>query len=238
MTRDDTDRQLRAAGTVAQPAASALRRVWLVLELLILFVAAPLTLDYVMHQQRIPLFLALIPVLVVVVFILLLDPTFQLRRELTRGFGWRTWLTIMLIFAIAGAAVTYWVKVTHPAWYMDLPRNRPAVWQHIMLLYPIASVLTQEIVYRTFYFHRYGPLFGSRFAWFGLLLNGPLFGLAHVVVGTPFALVSTCFTGLLFAVRYHTARSFWAVWIEHTLWGWLVFTVGLNHYFFSGIPNP
>ena len=234
---DVAGHQLRAAGTVSQSAPSVGRRIWLTVELLLLFVAAPVGLDMVVHQQRIPLFVALLPVLIIVVFILLLDPTFQLRRELTRWFGWRTALTILLIFAIGGAAVTYWVKVTHPAWFMDMPTNRPETWKHVMLLYPIGSVLTQEIVYRTFYFHRYGPLFG-RFALFGLLLNGPLFGLAHIVVGTPFAVLSTCVTGLLFAVRYHTARSFWAVWIEHTLWGWLVFTVGLNHYFFTGIPNP
>jgi hypothetical protein len=236
MATDAPPAQLRAAGTVSQRQASRLRRIWLALELALLFVAAPIGLDFVMQQQRIPLFLALLPVLGIVVLILLFDPTFQLRRELSRGFGWRTGVTIVLIFALCGAAVTYWVKTTHPNWYMDLPTRRPQVWQHIMLLYPFASVLTQEIVYRTFYFHRYGPLFGSWVAP-ALLLNGLLFGLAHIVVGTPFALISTCFTGLLFAVRYHTARSFWAVWIEHTLWGWLVFTVGLNHYFFSGVPN-
>lgn len=236
-TAETSDRQLRAAGTVSRRPVSAAWRVWLALELLLLFVAAPIGMEMLIHQQRIPLFVALLPVLGVVVLMLVLDPTFQLRRELSRWFGWRTALTILLIFVVGGAAVTYWVKVTHPGWFMDMPTNRPETWKRVMLLYPIGSVLAQEIIYRTFYFHRYGPLFG-RFALFGLLLNGPLFGLAHIVVGTPFALVSTCFTGLLFAVRYHTARSFWAVWIEHALWGWLVFTVGLNHYFFTGIPNP
>jgi hypothetical protein len=236
-TAETSDRQLRAAGTVSRRPVSVAWRVWLALELLLLFVAAPIGMEMLIHQQRIPLFVALLPVLGVVVLMLVLDQTFQLRRELSRWFGWRTALTILLIFVVGGAAVTYWVKVTHPGWFMDMPTNRPETWKRVMLLYPIGSVLAQEIIYRTFYFHRYGPLFG-RFALFGLLLNGPLFGLAHIVVGTPFALVSTCFTGLLFAVRYHTARSFWAVWIEHALWGWLVFTVGLNHYFFTGIPNP
>jgi hypothetical protein len=27
------------------------------------------------------------------------------------------------------------------------------------------------------------------------------------------------------------------VWIEHTLWGWLVFTVGLGGFFFTGIAT-
>lgn len=232
----EATRLLAAAGTVRQERAAIPRRLWLALELTLLFVAAPVVIDYVMHQQRIPLFVALLPVLAVVLLILLLDPTFQLRRELTRGFGWRTAATILLIFTVAGAAVTYWVKLTHPSWFMDMPTRRPEVWQKVMLLYPIGSVLAQELIYRTFYFHRYGPLFG-RFVWFGILLNGPLFGLAHIVVGTPFALISTSFTGLLFSIRYYTAQSYWAVWIEHTLWGWLVFSIGLNHYFFTGVPN-
>jgi hypothetical protein len=42
-------------------------------------------------------------------------------------------------------------------------------------------------------------------------------------------------TGALFAWRYAMTRSFWAVFIEHTLWGALVFTVGLGRYFFTGV---
>ena len=30
-----------------------------------------------------------------------------------------------------------------------------------MMLYPVFSVVPQELVFRTFFFHRYGPLFGS-----------------------------------------------------------------------------
>lgn len=213
-----------------------LRRFWLLVELLLLFAAVPVAMDIVMHQQKIPLFLALLPVLTLVLAILLADPSFRLRREATRFFGWRTALTILLVFAVGGAAVAYWMKVNQPAWFMDLPTHRPAVWQKIMLLYPIGSVLAQELIYRTFYFHRYGPLFGG-YVWPAIGLNALLFGLGHIVVGNTFAMIATCFTGLLFAVRYHTAGSFWAVWIEHSLWGALAFTVGLNRYFFSGVPN-
>ena len=236
MAPDTAGSQLVAAGTVRQEPASLARRLWLFIELLLLFVAAPLAMDALVHQQRVPLFVALLPVLLLVVLILTADPTFQLRRELTRGFGGRTALTIPLIFALGGAAAAYWVHEAHPAWFMELPRQRPETWKRVMLLYPVGSVLTQELIYRTFYFHRYGPLFGRQ-VWLALLLNALLFGLGHIVVGTEFALVSTSFTGLLFAVRYYTARSFWAVFLEHTLWGWLVFTIGLNRYFFTGIAN-
>jgi uncharacterized protein len=41
-------------------------------------------------------------------------------------------------------------------------------------------------------------------------------------------------SGLLFALRYAVTRSLRAVYLEHTLWGGLVFTVGLGR-FFSGV---
>ena len=104
----------------------------------------------------------------------------------------------------------------------------------IMLLYPLMSVAVQELVYRTFFFHRYGVLFGSAW-WLAILLNGVLFGIGHMVIGTPLAIYGTMVTGALFAWRYAMTRSFWAVFIEHTLWGALVFTVGLGRYFFTGV---
>ncbi len=46
------------------------------------------------------------------------------------------------------------------------------------------------------------------------------------------------FGGMQFARRSYKTKSFWAVWFEHTLWGWLIFTVGLGDYFFTGVRNP
>lgn len=228
--------QLSAAGSLSQAHASLGRRVWLAAELILLLVVAPIAMRWAVHGAQIPLFLALVPVLAVALVLLLADPTFSLGLELRQGFGWRTALTIALVFVVAGGAVAYWVREVHPDWFLEFPRNRPETWRRIMLLYPLASVAAQELVYRSFYFHRYGPLFGSE-AWLGILVNGLLFGFGHIVVGSPFALVTTALTGLLFSVRYATSRSYWAVFIEHTLWGWLVFTVGLGRYFFTGIAN-
>jgi membrane protease YdiL (CAAX protease family) len=96
------------------------------------------------------------------------------------------------------------------------------------------SVAVQELVYRTFFFHRYGALFGRAW-WLAILLSGVLFGLGHIVIGTQLAVYSTMATGMLFAYRYVATRSFWAVFIEHTLWGALVFTIGLGQFFFAGV---
>ena len=215
---------------------TAARRTWLIAELALLFLAAPLAMHWGVHGRGVPLFVALLPVLALALVLLAADPAFQLTKEARRGFGWQAALSILLVFLMAGGAVAAWVLHAHPGWFLEFPKRRPEAFQRIMLLYPLMSVAAQELVYRTFYFHRYGPLFGEQ-RWFGIVLNGLLFGFGHVVIGTPFAIVATAVSGMLFALRYAATRSFWAVFVEHTLWGWLVFTVGLGRFFFTGVSN-
>ncbi len=167
---------------------------------------------------------------------LLIDRTFLMRRELSRFFSWRQAVSILLLLAIGGGAATYWILTYHPSWFLEFPRERPERYRQIMMLYPIFSVAAQEFVYRTFYFHRYGALFGT-WSWLAVIVNGILFGFAHIVVGSEFAIVATAFGGLLLALRYLSTRSFWAVFVEHTLWGWLIFTIGLGKFFFTGVSN-
>lgn len=227
---------LGAGGTLERGDPSPSRKVWLVIELAIIFIGAPIAMREAVHGAHIPLFLALLPVFALAVLLLLADPTFRLSAELRRGFsGWHL-LSILVVFGVAGGVVTYWVWLLHPQWYLEFPKNRPELWARIMLLYPLASVAVQELVYRTFYFHRYGPLFGRQ-RWLGIVLNGVLFGFGHIVIGTTFAILGTFATGTLFALRYAATRSYWAVFLEHTLWGWLVFTIGLGRFFFTGVSN-
>lgn len=225
---------LSAGGTLSVSQPSHLWRFWLFVEMVALDVGTPLAMAWAVHDHRLPVFIALLPVLGVVLVILLIDPTFSVKRELARGFSWRTLISILGVFVVAGGAVTLYVAHYHPGWFLEFPRNRPETYTLIMLLYPLMSVVPQELVYRTFYFHRYGRLFGKAW-WLAIGLNGALFGFGHIVIGTQLAMLGTMATGTLFAVRYAISRSFWAVFIEHTLWGVLVFTVGLGRFFFTGV---
>ncbi|MBI1650432.1 CPBP family intramembrane glutamic endopeptidase [Hyphomicrobium sulfonivorans] len=225
---------LRAGGTISLPELTPVMRAWRWIEMALLFLLAPLAVDYAVHTERVPVFIALLPVLLLVVVFLVLDRTFTFRRELSRGFSLGQLTSILAVFALGGGLVAAYVHQYLPGQFLELPRNRPEVWERIMLLYPLMSVLAQEMLYRTFYFHRYGVLFGRAW-WAAILLNGVLFGIGHIVIGTPLAIYGTMAAGMLFAWRYAMTRSFWAVFIEHTLWGWLVFTVGLGRYFFTGV---
>ena len=226
---------LCAGGTLSIRKPSVARKVRLGVEMAVLFLAAPFAISAVVHGHRVPVFIALLPVLAVVLAGLLADPTFSVRREMTRGFGVATFVSILAVFALGGGAVAYYVAHYHPGWFLAFPRDRPDTYRKIMLLYPLMSVLAQELVYRTFFFHRYGALFGGAW-WLAIGLNGILFGLGHIVIGTELAVFGTMATGALFAYRYAMTRSFWAVFLEHTLWGALVFTVGLGQFFFTGVP--
>ena len=43
--------------------------------------------------------------------------------------------------------------------------------------------------------------------------------------------------GLIFAYRFVKTRSLLAVWLEHALYGDLIFTSGLGRFFFTGVAN-
>ncbi len=225
---------LCAGGTLWVPDLSLPARVWRLVEMAILFGATPFAVDHVVHQRGIPIFVALVPVLALILLLLGIDRSFSLGRELSRGFSLAQLASIIAVFVVCGGAVAWYVAHYHPAWFLEFPRNRPETYRRIMLLYPLMSVIAQELVYRTFFFHRYGLLFGRAW-WLAILLNGLAFGFGHIVIGTPLAIYGTAATGLLFATRYAMTRSFWAVFIEHTLWGALVFTVGLGQFFFTGV---
>lgn len=227
---------MQAGGTLERSDFSIGWRLWLAVELVVLFVAAPIVMHKVIQAERIPMFVALLPVLAFAALMLVADRGFQLRQELRVGFSALTGISIVGLAAIGGALAAYWLKHHHPNWYLEFPTNRPERYRQVMLLYPFFSVAAQELVYRTFYFHRYGPVFGAQH-WAGVLANGVLFGFAHIVVGSPEAVIATFFGGLLLALRYQATRSFWAVFLEHTLWGWLIFTIGLGRFFFTGVAN-
>ncbi len=170
-------------------------------------------------------------------------PIFVLLLVVDRSFSWRaTFATrprlrdvaeVLGLFGPVAAAIALFVHLVLPGRFLELPRYRPDLWLTIMIFYPLASAASQELIYRVLFFHRYEALFaGYRHAM--ILTNAVLFGAAHILFGNWIAIVLTGLGGLLFAWRYERTRSFWPVWLEHSLYGNLIFTVGLGRYLYSG----
>lgn len=131
-----------------------------------------------------------------------------------------------LLVGGALAAATWWWA---PRLWVYLPREEPALWLRVMLLYPLLSAFPQEVIFRRWFFQRYRVLFpGDRAA---VLANGIIFGLAHVVMDNGIAVAATMPLGWLLAWTYLRTRSLLLAWLEHTLYGALVFTIGLGFYF-------
>lgn len=212
------------------------RQLRLLLELTLVFVCAPVAITLAVYGFRIPLFVMLPPVLCGVLLYLLWDKTFHVRGELYRGFARSELMSILGIFVVVACLVAAFVATQMPHVFLNLPRYAPKLWLFVLFAYPIASVMAQELIYRTFFFHRYGPLFGDQ-RWMAILVNGSLFGFGHVMFYSTVSIILSALVGCLLAWRYDRTRSFWAVWLEHSLYGGLVFTVGLGRYFFTGVAS-
>ncbi len=135
------------------------------------------------------------------------------------------WLLLSAVLAIM-----VWQEKPDSMFY--LPENRPRLYVFIMLMYPFVSALPQELIYRTFFFHRYKPLFGN-----GILriaASSLLFSFLHIIYDNWVAIVLTAFGGVMFSITYNKTRSLPMVVIEHGLWGDLIFTLGLGNYFYEG----
>lgn len=133
-----------------------------------------------------------------------------------------------LVLVISIGVLTFFLV---PDKLFDLPINHPSSWLLILLLYPVISVLPQELLFRTFFFHRYKPLFASKPL--RALLSASSFGFAHIIYGNVLAVILSFFAGLFFSYRYIQTKSLIIVSIEHSLWGAFVFTIGLGSYFIA-----
>lgn len=139
---------------------------------------------------------------------------------------------IALRFALLAPLITLATWALWPELFLSLPRQRPLFWALIMVLYPLLSVWPQEMLYRSLMFHRYRTLFGSDRAL--ILASAAAFGFAHVIFLNWIAVAMTAAGGLLFARDYARHRSLPLTCLEHSLYGCLIFTVGLGRFFYTG----
>ena len=223
--------------TQADPKPLSLaRRNWLLAEMSALFLLAPLGIYALVHIGRLPLLHVLLPVFILFVLALSLDRSFSWRELLWAGIPLAQLGQILAVFAVLGGGITLYAYLWTPESFLAFPRYRPELWMKVMLLYPLISVATQEIIYRVFFAHRYAALFADNL-WLAVTLNAALFGFSHIIFESWVAVIVSFFGGLLFAYRYFAGRSFWGVMLEHTLYGNLIFTAGFGRYFFTGISS-
>ncbi len=137
---------------------------------------------------------------------------------------------VLLRFAMLGAVLGVIVWQATPQLLFKLPRENPGLWLLIMILYPLLSVFPQEYIYREYFFARSVTVLPANPVML-IILNALLFAMAHLIFGNWQALALTFAGGLMFAFTYRRSQSLLLTCLEHSLWGCLIFTVGLGEYF-------
>ena len=137
---------------------------------------------------------------------------------------------ILLRFTVCSALIAALVLFVFPNNLFNLPREKPLVWAIVMIFYPLLSVYPQELIYRAFFFERYRGLFPSHS--FTVIASAIVFGLVHIIFQNPLAVLLTLIGGVFFAETYARTQSLRLVWLEHALYGCLIFTIGLGEFFY------
>lgn len=152
------------------------------------------------------------------------------------GRAWWSILLPMLVRLAVVALILYlFLLLVLPGSLFALPRQHPGLWLAVMLLYPLLSVYPQELIFRTFFLHRYQYI--CRQPWILLLTNALAFAMAHIIYRNWVAVLLTFFGGFLFARTYQKTRSTLIASMEHSLYGCLIFTIGLGRFFYLGGIN-
>ncbi|MFV0322104.1 MAG: type II CAAX prenyl endopeptidase Rce1 family protein [Alphaproteobacteria bacterium] len=134
---------------------------------------------------------------------------------------------ILLLLSIIAMLI-----LPNKGWFL-LPKYNIWLWLAIMVLYPVISVLPQEIIWRFHLLENTKNILPSR--QLRIIVSAVLFGWVHIIFGTVFAVVATIYLGLQLAYAYYQGqKSFWVVWVEHSLAGQIAFTIGLGVYFYNG----
>lgn len=236
MADRSNDAAAGASGAQGRGKATASWRLWLTIEMLLFYVLTPVVLYWLLYTARVPLFALLIPVFLFFILFLTLDRSFSWRDALSVGISLKQIASILTVFAVAGPTLAVFAYYDVPQRFLAFPRYAYDTWLIVMLVYPLVSVTTQEIMYRVFFFHRYRPLFAGD-GQAGIFLNAVLFSFSHIVFQHAVTLLISFAGGLLFAWRYETSRSYWALVLEHAIYGNLIFTLGLGVYFYTGVSN-
>ncbi len=138
---------------------------------------------------------------------------------------------VLLRFLILGALLTLATRYAMPGAFLDLPLHRPVLWVAIMVLYPLLSVWPQEVIFRRFLFARYQTIFGSTGV---IIASAVAFGYAHIIFLNWVAVAMTMAGGTIFAFEYSRHGRLGLACLEHSLYGCLIFTIGLGRFFYTG----
>lgn len=198
---------------------------YMVVEFLLFYVFVPFIADRYLNG-----WLKVFPLLFIAVFFLfflLKDSSFDrgvffrldrnyLRKSVARVIS----ISILLVW------FTWWI---FPDLFLKYPVEEFKNYLITFFLYPIASVIPQEIIYRVYFFHRYRNLVPEKYLL--MLSNAIIFGLTHLIYDNWIAPIATFLVSWIFIFNYLKTKSLLNVSLEHYFYGLIMFTIGFGYYF-------
>lgn len=141
---------------------------------------------------------------------------------------------IIAILPRWGVASVFVIAFTYfyvPEYLFSMIREHPIFLPVIATAYPLLSAFPQELIFCSFFFHRYKMFFKSDNA--RIIASAIVFGYAHMLYLHWIPPVFSGVAGLIFAQTYAKTRSLALVTIEHSLYGIMLFVSGLGIFFVS-----
>lgn len=209
-------------------AAAAARSGWRWLELFCLFLLLP-TIAFVWRDAVRPMVIPGLLLLALFCYALISrDSSFKRFRLLNAAAVPALLRRRLPVFVLGGlACVLLYSLLDQPRWFAIF-QDGSSRWLALLLVYPLLSAWPQELIYRTFLFHRYKKIIPRKKH--RAVLSAIVFAYAHLMYANPVAVGMALVGGALFAYTYAKTRSTLACVIEHSLWGLWLFSLGLGHY--------
>lgn len=194
----------------------------LYVEFLLLFVLIPVSLAFEFNTV-LKLFFVLLGGVYAFIYLIKNKLVYLVKTTINWKMFFKVVAPRFLVITISSTAYIYYFK---KASLFEMPLNDPLLWLFILMVYSFFSVTFQEYMYRVFYFYRYEKIFKNKTNF--IIVNAVVFSLAHSFLKNWLILIFTFLGGILFALTYFKTRSTLLVCIEHALYGFWLFTVGIG----------
>ena len=195
-----------------------------IIELFLLFIAVP-----GMLATSVPVYVKISAVVMALLYVIYISYATMLKKpfKITYKKPSITYVIRISVVSILLVLIS-WLLIgfINPDLLFVVLKQKPYLWLTILFVYAFLSVIPQELLYRRFFYRRYRSLIYNKklFA----VINVICFSWCHVFLNNVWVMAITALAGIFFVYTYEKERNLRWVIFEHSLYGNIVFTMGLG----------
>lgn len=196
-------------------------------EFMLIFFGIPLFIFYyshIIHPSSV-----LLPILIALILYLRFNKNFNIRDLISFRISKKTLIENSVIIGITTIILLIGILIFKRENLFNLPRKNIIIWVIICIFYPIFSAFAQEVIYRTFLYLRYSPIFKSKWAF--IIASSISFSFVHIIYFSYVSIILSFAAGIYLAYVYEKNKCVLFNSCIHGFLGDVVFTIGLGQYF-------